>query len=254
MPTDLQPWKRLPFDQAIDYLRQQVVIPDDQWQATWQAYQDFAFTIAGITRVEILEDLQAALVKSLAEGTSLEDFRRDFRQIATDRGWLAGEQMSAWRVELIYRQNTQTAYGAGRYEQQTQPEVLAARPYWLYRHGDSRNPRPHHLAIDGEVYPADSPFWQTCYAPNGWGCRCRVLSLSAADMERRGLSVSAPPEETVSLLDKATGKSVRVPAVDGVPIAEGGFTTIPGRASREQLQLSLNKMPPELRALIEAGK
>ncbi|MCF6267624.1 MAG: hypothetical protein L3J57_13925, partial [Desulfuromusa sp.] len=62
-------------------------------------------------------------------------------------------------------------------------------PYLEYRHGDSLQPRPLHLAWDGLVLPADDPWWQTHYPPNGWGCKCKVFSASQRDLERAGKSV-----------------------------------------------------------------
>jgi SPP1 gp7 family putative phage head morphogenesis protein len=243
-------FERLPFNDAIEYLREKVGITSDEWRQIYEQWRDYAFTVAGVTRAEVLQDLQDALVEVLAEGKSLEDWRKEFRTIAADRGWTAGQGLSPWRVELIFRQNTQTAYSAGRYTQQIHPDVIESRPYWMYRHGDSRNPRPAHKALDGKVYPAGDPFWATCYPTNGFGCRCKVITLSQRDLARRGLSVDYPPKESVVIRDRASGGMIRVPAVGGVPIAEGGFATIPG-ANKAPFEDALNKMPPGLRALME---
>jgi SPP1 gp7 family putative phage head morphogenesis protein len=42
--------------------------------------------------------------------------------------------------------------------------------------GDDRV-RPAHAALDGTIKPADDPFWDTHFPPNGWRCRCTVLQL-----------------------------------------------------------------------------
>jgi hypothetical protein len=66
------------------------------------------------------------------------------------------------------------------------PDVVALRPYWQYRHGDSRQPRPEHLTWDGLILEHDHPWWDTHYTPNGWGCKCRILTLSKRDLARLG--------------------------------------------------------------------
>jgi len=64
-------------------------------------------------------------------------------------------------------------------------------PFWQYRHGDSRKPRPEHEALDRMVLPADDPWWDRNYPPNGWGCQCYVTGLTEGQVQRKGLAVSS---------------------------------------------------------------
>jgi len=109
---------------------------------------------------------------------------------------------------VIYNTNVRTAYQAGRWKQMTDPELLKLRPYLVYHHGDSRQPRPDHLSWDGLVLPADDPWWQTHYTPNGWGCTCSVFSVGPRDLERMGKSGpdTAPP----IVIDAKTGAPVGI--------------------------------------------
>ena len=43
--------------------------------------------------------------------------------------------------------------------------------------------------MDGRVFPADSPVWDTWFPPNGFRCRCTVKTLSRRQVEQRGLTV-----------------------------------------------------------------
>jgi hypothetical protein len=70
------------------------------------------------------------------------------------------------------------------------------------------------------ILPADDPFWSTHYPPNGWGCKCGVVSASLADVERltakfantpNPVRLSAPPIETYTWLNPRTGETVEVP-------------------------------------------
>ncbi len=92
---------------------------------------------------------------------------------------------------------------AGRWMQLTDPDQLALQPYLEYRHGDSREPRLQHLAWDGLTLPADDPWWDTHYPPNGWGCKCKVFAAGPRDLARAGKSGpdTAPPVE----IDPKTG-------------------------------------------------
>lgn len=245
--------ERLPFDRAIAYFREKLQIKSDRWDVIWNEISDYAFSVAGVTKAEILNDIYQEILKALEQGTTLQQFKKDFDSIVAKRGWTEGESYSAWRKELLFAQNLRTAYAVGRYQQMM--EVSEARPYWLYRHGDSRNPRPAHLALNGKVFSFDDPFWKTCYVPNGFGCRCKVLSLSDRDLERRGLKVEKSPTETVTIRDLVTGKTQKVPAINGIPVVDPGFAHAPGSSQKEQraeiLQRTLDRLPSDLRKQVE---
>jgi uncharacterized protein with gpF-like domain len=53
---------------------------------------------------------------------------------------------------------------------------------------DSRT-RPTHLALDEKVFPADHPFWDKWYPPNGYRCRCSVIPLSESQVKSAGLKI-----------------------------------------------------------------
>jgi SPP1 gp7 family putative phage head morphogenesis protein len=120
----------------------------------------------------------------VAKGTSFGEFQKDIGYIIESKGW-SGK--AAFRVETIFRTNVLTAYSVGRYEQMQQRKD--ALPYWQYDAvGDSRT-RPTHRALDGKVFRADDPIWDTWYPPNGFNCRCTVRALSAAEAQARGVAV-----------------------------------------------------------------
>src|SRR3546814_13218924 len=125
--------------------------------------------VAGAMGDDILIDFQAAITKAIEEGTSLEEFRKDFDQIVERYGW-SYNGSRGWRTRVIYQTNLNTAYQAGRYAQMPDPDVLASRPFWRYRHGDSMHPRHQHEAWAGLMLAADDPWWALHYPPDGWGC------------------------------------------------------------------------------------
>ncbi|PID62009.1 MAG: hypothetical protein CR974_03835 [Gammaproteobacteria bacterium] len=93
-----------------------------------------------------------------------------------------------WRLKLIARQNSQSAYMAGAYRRQI--ANIKNRPYWQYLAVIDPSTRDSHRALHGKVYRADDPIWDTVYPPNGFNCRCRVSALSERDMKRLGLEVT----------------------------------------------------------------
>jgi hypothetical protein len=210
----------LPFDTAERFFRDKVNIPTKCWDDLKKGEHARGFMIAGAQRDDLLCDFHGALRKAIEQGTTLEEFRRDFDGIVGRHGW-SYKGGRGWRTRVIYDTNLRASYMAGRYQQMTDPDVLAYRPNWRYRHGDSRRPRREHLAWNGMVLRHDDPFWSTHYPPNGWGCKCSVEPLSDRDLGRMGKSGpdTAPP----SVIDPQTGAPVGIDKGWDYNIGEAAF-------------------------------
>lgn len=176
-----------PFAEQVAFFRQKLNLPTEHWDDLRQAAHDRAFVVAQAMKADLLADLRAAVDKAIAQGTTLETFRRDFREIVKTHGWTGWtgegtEGGEAWRTRVIFETNLRTSYAAGRWQQLHDPALLAVRPYWRYVHSDLvRNARPlhKHWGDTRLTLPHDHPFWLTHYPPNGWGCRCRVVPVRA---------------------------------------------------------------------------
>lgn len=188
--ADLSTTFRRPFREQIAAFRLRLgnLVPTERWDDITRAQHDRAFMVAGAQKADLLADLAAAVDKAISQGTSLEEFRRDFRATVTRRGWhgWTGEGSTrgeAWRTRVIYRTNIATSYAAGRIAQLVEGNFA----FWIYRHGGSTEPRVIHLGWDGLVLPPDHPFWITHGPPNGWGCSCYVIGArNEASARRRG--------------------------------------------------------------------
>jgi SPP1 gp7 family putative phage head morphogenesis protein len=143
-----------------------------------------AFTITGVAKADLLQDVFNDLGKAVSEGTSFEEWREGLDDIWERRGWTG---RAAWRVDNIFRTNIQTAYSVGRFEQME--KVSEGRPYWQYSAVNDSRTRPSHSAQHGKVYRHDEPYWSVWYPPNGYMCRCTVKTLSARQVEKRRLKV-----------------------------------------------------------------
>lgn len=215
----------LPFGEQIAFFRRKLNLPTDGWTDVYGREHDWAFVVAGANRDAIVADFREAVERAIAEGTTLEDFRKDFDRIVASHGWDYNGGRD-WRSRVIYETNLNTSYAAGRYEQ------LQAAPYWQYEHADwVTNPRHDHLAWDGLVLARDDPWWQSHYPPNGWGCQCSVRGLWSRDL--RLLDKEAPDEAPeVRLIEREIGqRSINGPRRVRVPEGiDPGFEYTPGKA------------------------
>jgi hypothetical protein len=194
-----------------------------RWDDIWQSAHDRAFMVAGAQKADLLNDLREAVGGYFERGDTIQDFRKNFERIVADRGWTGwtgeGSQAGrAWRTRVIYTTNVASSYAAGRYQQLTDPELLAERPYWRYVHNDSvLHPRPHHQAWGkaGLTLRHDHAFWKTHFPPNGWGCRCRVTAVRGP----RAGDATEPPG----------GWNTTVPKTGAPPGIDKGWAYAPGR-------------------------
>lgn len=219
----------LPFDEAIEFLRQKVNLTSTGWTDIFGRANTKGFTVAGAATEALVADFRAEIEKALEQGTTLQEFRGRFDEIVQKHGWQHTGR-PGWRARVIYETNLSMAYSAGRYAQQTEPETLAAFPYWQYVHSGARHPRKQHLEWNGMVLAASDPFWDWAYPPNGWGCGCRVRLLSETMLRRQGrVGVDeAPARIPTTFVVKRTGEVLK-----GSLGVDPGFDYNPGKAWKE---------------------
>ncbi len=222
----------LPFAEQEAFFRTKLNIPTRRWTDLWKEQHAKGFMVAGAYKADLLADFREAVDKAISKGTTLAEFRKDFDRIVAKHGWSYNGSRN-WRSEVIYNTNIRQAYNAARWKQLTDPDVLKAFPYIVYRHGDSRVPRPLHLSWDGVTLPPDDPWWKTHAPQNGWGCRCKAFGATKGEYEAAAKK-TAPDDGYYTPTDKqgrpfrdpATGKVEQLP--NGI---DRGFDYNPGEAA-----------------------
>ncbi|HNX76093.1 MAG TPA: phage minor head protein [Candidatus Rifleibacterium sp.] len=204
MPDDAAILKaafNLPPEDAIKYFEQKGYKVSFDWHEMKREAHTRAFTVAGVTGLDVLVDIRKTVEKAQQTGQSLESFKKELRPLLEKKGWWGkkiidrpdGTQkevdLSApWRLRTIYQTNMQTAYMAGRYKGMKDSARL--RPYWQYVAVMDGRTRDAHRLLNGKIFRHDDPFWDKYYPPNGWGCRCRVVSISKYEFEKKGFKTS----------------------------------------------------------------
>ncbi len=217
--VDLAYCMTLPPKKAVAYLKGKGYAVTWDWEELWQDAQAQAFTVAKATRLDILQDIRDAVEKAIAEGRTLAWFAKELTPVLQAKGWWGRQEHvdtdtgevsqvqlgSPWRLQTIYRTNLQTAYMAGRFQEQL--ANVDDRPYWMYVAILDGRTRPSHRAMNGKVFRYDDPIWQYLYPPNGWGCRCRIIALSADDVAKRGLKVESSAGKLGSMMKLVSEKT-----------------------------------------------
>lgn len=219
----------LPFREQNEFLRRKLNLPTNGWTDVYGREHDYAFTVAGANRDDLVADFHQAVQRAIEGGTTLEQFRQDFDRIVAKHGWSYNGGRN-WRSRVIYETNMRSSYMAGRYEQLM--AVREERPYWQYLHSDAVEfPREEHEAWNGMVLRWDDPWWQYHFPVNAWGCQCGVRALSYDDLVRMG---KTGPDTAPAIVWEARTIGQRSPqGPRTVQVPQGidpGFEHIPGQA------------------------
>ncbi|KWF84991.1 phage head morphogenesis protein [Burkholderia cepacia] len=200
MAVDLAYAIGLQPEKAIAYFESKGYKIGFRWQDVAAETHARAFTVAGVMKTDVLQDIRQALDASLKKGTTFDEFKRQISPVLERKGWLGkgmivdqdtgeieGKRITPRRLQTIFQTNMQSAYMAGRYA--TQLEQVDTHPYWEYVAILDSRTRPAHRALAGSVYRYDDPFWQTFYPPNGYRCRCRVRTRTQGYVDRNDVAV-----------------------------------------------------------------
>ena len=221
------------FKEALAFLEQKGVIRYGDFKKLKEWYRPLAFSVAGYTELEILNQFLEELKAAVEKGTTKEQFKASMDQFLEERGY---DGRTPDHADLIFRQNMLTAYSVGHYQQMTDPDVMGRRKYWQYQTAGDGHVRESHAAMDGRVFPANSPVWDIWYPPNGFGCRCMVVSRTEEQVRRMGLTVEKTLPDTRS---PDTGETEAL-------LPDPKFRTNPAKA---EWKPDLAAFPPVLREL-----
>ncbi|MGB1238764.1 MAG: phage minor head protein [Pseudomonadales bacterium] len=236
-------------NEAIKNLRSKVRIPTRRFDEILGEAHAKGFTVAGAIKAELLKDLHDDITAALEKGESLGQFRKRFAETVQRHGW-SHKGSASWRTRVIYETNLRTAHMAGRWKQIEQNKQR--RPYLIYMTVGDERVREDHRRWHAVALPVDDPFWSSHYPPNGWGCRCYVITASASQLERMGIKVADSP-----VINKTERVNTRTGEVYG-DVPEGidtGWDYNVGKAwlgsdtafGERLAQLSTRSIKPDLR-------
>ena len=205
--------------EALKFFRAKDLRPSFSYLDVSAAEHALAFTVAKSAGFDILDDIRQALDAHLAEGKTFESFRKDLTPVLQQAGWWGesdvvdpktGEKVPAQlgsprRLRAIFRANMRSARAAGQWERIQRTK--RTHPYLLYRASSSVERRPEHLGWVGTLLPADDPWWDDHFPPNGWGCKCWVRQVSEAEARRLGGVTARPRREEAEWTNPRTGET-----------------------------------------------
>jgi SPP1 gp7 family putative phage head morphogenesis protein len=171
-PGDFSP---IPSEKAIAYFRSLVPVTDAEFASLSKEGQELAFRIAGVAQLDIVNDVDEAIREALVRGVDFSAFKDAVMDELT-QAW-GGED--PWHVETIFRTNVQTAYSAGRYDQQSKNKEGK-----IWEFSAVMDDRTSDICdeLDGTTLPADDPAWDSKQPPLHYNCRSTIISHDEEDV------------------------------------------------------------------------
>lgn len=181
-------FSKKPFKQALAHFQSMQVLDRATFEKASASIKQRSFTVAGVLGDQMLQVLQADLVKAIEEGEDLHNFKARIRPRLEQAGFLgtlkSGQQaLGPSHVETVFRTNVLNTYNTGRYVHQSSPAVLAVFPVWQIQGVKDDRTRDAHESAHGKKLLANDPFWNKAYPPFGFNCRCRVVALPKSQMK-----------------------------------------------------------------------
>ncbi len=211
----------VPFAEASDYFGNKLPLTADEVAAIGDWSKALGFTVATVTKANVLQGILDAAQSAIDDGLTFADFSDSLRDIMDVQGWTG---LTPWHAETVFRTNTQSSYGRGRWNQQ-----YAQRgdfPFLQYITGS--RPRLTHAALNGTVFAISDPRARTYYPPWAPNCNCAMESLTTEEAQGVGI-------EPVNVLDDGGGDP-------------SGFVS---PAKSDTYDPDLSALDPALRAKVE---
>ncbi|WP_127488457.1 phage portal protein family protein [Paenibacillus ehimensis] len=177
--------KPVKFEEAIRYFSQLMPINMEQYRKLSDELRAKYFTLAGVQSQDMVRAIHEALLASLEQGTTFEDFLKAVDEKAAALGI---SELDPWHMETVFRNQIQTAYETGQYEKLQQPEMADMFPYYRYSAVLDSGTRASHRAMNGFVASRDDPIWNEWWPPNGHRCRCGVIAINKYRAAREGIT------------------------------------------------------------------
>jgi SPP1 gp7 family putative phage head morphogenesis protein len=192
-------WEALdgPFtpEEAIKFFSGKVPMTREEFDALSEQLMSEAFYVTGLEKLNIERDVKALLNDALKNGMDLKDFKFKLNELQVkyatpvyDREGTIGENILDYHAETVFRTNMMSAYNEGRREIYSDPDVAGYFPALEYTAIMDGRTTEICASLDGSIYLADDPVWDTIWPPNHFNCRSTVVTINKYDFNQDMIS------------------------------------------------------------------
>jgi SPP1 gp7 family putative phage head morphogenesis protein len=182
-------------EEAVKFFSGKVPMTSAEFEALAEKLMSEAFYVTGLEKLNIEKDVKALLTDALKNGMTLDEFKFKLNEMQVKyatpvygREGTVGQGIMDYHVETVFRTNMMGAYNAGRREMYGDPDVKAYFPAYEYTAIMDGRTSDICMGLDGKVYLADDPVWNTIWPPNHFNCRSTVVTVNKYDFNQDMIS------------------------------------------------------------------
>lgn len=173
------------FDEAVDWFMARTVLTKEQVARLEPDQRHDAFWVGAGLQADQIQRVQDEITKALEAGEPFEEWRERVRN----------DLFSDAHSETVFRNATQRAYNAGRWEQMNDPDVAQFRPYLMFDAVLDDATTTICEACNGTTLHRDDPWWETHVPPLHHRCRSSLRSLRESEAQRQGVTGEPTEQE-----------------------------------------------------------
>ncbi len=169
----------MPFQDALERFLARLILPPEEAFDALGRLRERAFSARRLATESVRQSAFDALVTALEGGGDYQSFAAAIRDEEISLGISPSNH---GYLRTVFDTNVVSAYSAGRDRQLTEPAVIEALPYRIYVAVIDARTRASHAALDGKTWDArKTDEWRKYQGPNGFNCRCQVVSAAEPD-------------------------------------------------------------------------
>lgn len=188
-------------EEAIKYLKSQGIDTSWDWKDAIKRIKDHSFTIAKVASADMLQTVHDELAKAIDDGIEYATFKKNASTMMESRGWDYKSDGSAFRWDLIYRMNLQSAYQQGKFWEME--DAAETHPYRQFVAVQDRRTTSGCLTLDNAIFHYRDPMYLTNQTPRHFNCRSTWIALTAdqagKDIKTKADFPNLHPEEGFGL-------------------------------------------------------
>ena len=166
-------------EEALAYLKSQGIAVTEAWTEALEKIKEHAFTVSRVAEADLLQTVHDELVKAMGDGGKAADYTswaKNIQKTLEDRGWDLKDNYTAFRWDMIYRMNMQTAYQQGRFWEME--EADADFPYRQFIAIQDRRTTSGCNSLDSSIFRSTDPMYLTNQTPRHFNCRSTWKTLT----------------------------------------------------------------------------
>lgn len=168
---------RMAPQQAIDYLKKKASNAhiSVKWNDWSKEAHSKAFTVAGVFKADVLQEIANYIISSMQKGNTFKDFQKE----AINGGLVDRMAKAGWtgnnssRLQVIYDTNIKMAAAQGKYEQFILTKDVF--PNVKYLQVERKTKRHDHSLLHNHIFNLDDPLLNIIAPPSAFRCNCRLV-------------------------------------------------------------------------------